>query len=373
MANTTIQCAKGDGSTHPRGGEKKCPYCAQRTNSENGTVSLGDSVDIAPPLDDSEYPGYTDSEIERIWSLEPSTHDAELKDILVEKSRAAHSVQWKKKTLKRFREDQGRGAPGDWDTKIANQLTSIKESEEELSRIDDRLAPYEDRYADERWSRAWLVTNAGGHVHKDTQCSTCFPTTQYDLVTEMSGKDEDYIVSMAGEGACTVCYPDAPVNVLSSPRRMKSEDEKEAEARKREAAKKRSEKNAKLLFDPMTGEHLTAPGFQVLKTERSAMTAAVNELDSDFGDYLYSLNDPNMAEYRDSYRKSAERAAELSSKVAWAISEKRRVDGSADTSDPAEIHRELIRKAIKKHKAGYGTRAVVDESLWPQYRDPSTD
>lgn len=62
------------------------------------------------------------------------------------------------------------------------------------------------------WSRYWLVTNLDGHVHRDTSCSTTYPTTQWALVTGLSGLTENEMVEQVGHRACTVCYPDAPVH-----------------------------------------------------------------------------------------------------------------------------------------------------------------
>ena len=80
------------------------------------------------------------------------------------------------------------------------------------------------------WTRAFLVINSNGHIHKNRSCSTCFLTTQYYWVTELSGDDENTIVEKAGEKACTVCYPDAPADIL----RLKSQIEHPDNVRARE-------------------------------------------------------------------------------------------------------------------------------------------
>lgn len=61
------------------------------------------------------------------------------------------------------------------------------------------------------WTRAFIVTNGNGHVHSSMHCGTCFPTTQFGWLPQVSGQTEDQIVDAAGEQACTVCYPSAPV------------------------------------------------------------------------------------------------------------------------------------------------------------------
>ncbi len=60
------------------------------------------------------------------------------------------------------------------------------------------------------WSRAFLVANDNGHVHKTMSCSTCKFDTEFTWLVEHSGKNEEEIVSAEASRACTVCYPDAP-------------------------------------------------------------------------------------------------------------------------------------------------------------------
>lgn len=60
------------------------------------------------------------------------------------------------------------------------------------------------------WHRYYLVMNTNGHVHRETNCSTCFPTTRYGWLVNLSGCNEEEMVNEYGETACTVCFPDAP-------------------------------------------------------------------------------------------------------------------------------------------------------------------
>lgn len=99
------------------------------------------------------------------------------------------------------------------------------------------MAPFNAEFTNRGgWTRAFLVTNSGGHVHRDMSCSTCFVTTQYAWMVDYSGKDEAEIVDAAGEIACTVCYPSAPVSVLGQPTKMFSSPEAKAKAEKKAAA-----------------------------------------------------------------------------------------------------------------------------------------
>ena len=88
------------------------------------------------------------------------------------------------------------------------------------------------------WTRAHLVDNTNGHVHSSRHCNTCFSTTSYYWVTALSGLTQDEIADEAGERACTVCYPNAPVNKPSrvfTPAEKASQADRDARAAKREA------------------------------------------------------------------------------------------------------------------------------------------
>lgn len=110
------------------------------------------------------------------------------------------------------------------------------------------------------WSRAYLVTD--GHVHNSMNCSSCnrgeFPT-RFSWMIDYSGKSMAEIVEAAGERACTICYPDAPVarrdkgeNVTVPQSVMLTPEEVErAEAREAEA-KRRAEKKAKAALNAIT-------------------------------------------------------------------------------------------------------------------------
>lgn len=122
--------------------------------------------------------------------------------------------------------------------------------------IEAEAAPFDAEF-DSRggWTRAFLVTSSdGGHVHKDMHCSTCRPTTEYGWLPDYSGADEAAIVADAGERACTVCYPTAPVELRNRPTKIFSDEEREAqdarEKRERLRAEKAAAKAAKAIANP---------------------------------------------------------------------------------------------------------------------------
>lgn len=106
------------------------------------------------------------------------------------------------------------------------------------------------------WPRAYLVTD--GHVHSSMHCSTCnrgeFPT-RFFWMLDYSGKSMAEIVEAAGERACTVCYPDAPVNrgqQVVPKSMMLTPEEIEREKVRGEEAARRAEKRAKAALNAIT-------------------------------------------------------------------------------------------------------------------------
>lgn len=129
------------------------------------------------------------------------------------------------------------------------------------------------------WTRAWLVT--GGHAHRSTSCSSCYPTTQYSLVTSLSGKSENEIVDAAANRACTVCYPSAPVaarnrqSVLLTPEERTQHEQREAAATRRQTAAATAATKAITAPD---GTPLRDPDNRPVKTEIAAEREAVRVL-----------------------------------------------------------------------------------------------
>lgn len=144
------------------------------------------------------------------------------------------------------------------------------------------------------WTRGFLVTD--GHVHSSMNCSTCYITTSYYWLVEFSGRTEAEVVEAAGERACTVCYPSAPVDVLKRESTLftPAERDRAAERAQREAEKdaRRAARIAKGLTadgSPFTVvverqvESRSRPGVffdkvEEFKTERSAVIWAVDQL-----------------------------------------------------------------------------------------------
>jgi len=168
---------------------------------------------------------------------------------------------------------------------------TIKEYEAEVEALHEQIEkmaaqkyPYTAEYVRRGgWTRAWLVTNGNGHVHKEMECSTCYPTTEFFWLTEVSGKSEEEIVDLAGERACTICYPSAPVEKLSQPTRLFSDEEKSKAERKAERERKATEKEAKRIANSLTedGSPIVVKAFgwdEKLTHQKTAMTWLTDHL-----------------------------------------------------------------------------------------------
>lgn len=81
-------------------------------------------------------------------------------------------------------------------------LATVLDIQEEIAALDIQYTG---------WSRFFLVTNTNGHVHSSMSCSTCFNTTTFAWLPQLSGLTEAEAVADQGEILCSVCFPSAPV------------------------------------------------------------------------------------------------------------------------------------------------------------------
>ncbi len=183
----------------------------------------------------------------------------------------------------------------------------------ELEPLEERYATLEQLFAATPWSRYWLVLNNNGHAHRDLSCSTCRPSTRFSRLPQYSGTAEDHFVGDAGELACTVCFPDAPVD-----RPTQVEDlERKAQREQREAenTRKDAEKQAKGIHAPdgapLYAVHDARDGgwretANVVKTERAASN---NALSAAFELLWYGEGHPQAAAWKETVRRSTEALA----------------------------------------------------------------
>lgn len=164
--------------------------------------------------------------------------------------------------------------------KAAEAEASIKAAREARTAAYDALAPLNDEFsARGGWERYYLVTNTGGHVHWTTACNTCFPTTEFAWLTDYSGMARDAFVEEAGAKACTVCFPDAPVEVYSRATRIKYESA-EAKARREEREAKAAAKAAAEVVVEGFVEYGGRPRTKTFKTVRAVTNSIAGDLSS---------------------------------------------------------------------------------------------
>jgi hypothetical protein len=142
-----------------------------------------------------------------------------------------------------------------WIEDMKEGLEKLGKVGEEINANNALLNPLNKTFAENGWSRFFLVTNTNGHIHKSMDCSTTRPTTRFAWITSLSGLKEKDAVEQEGEILCTDCFPSAPSEYTSGeskPKRIAREA--------REAEKKiRDEKKLAKLLTP-TGEDLIVRG-----------------------------------------------------------------------------------------------------------------
>lgn len=178
------------------------------------------------------------------------------------------------------------------ESRKADALERINEAELELASLREDAAPLEAEYAERRWSRFYLVTNGNGHVHRSMACSTCFPTTTFHWVTDLSGATDSEAIEEYGEKMCTTCYPDAPADP-----RHRAPGRRDREALDAKAAEKAAKLNAKLEKAILPdGSPLRLQG---LASDPSTLVAAQRTLASELGSLLwYGETHPSAADWK---------------------------------------------------------------------------
>lgn len=147
----------------------------------------------------------------------------------------------------------------------------VERYEAKAKEFKEKVRPYEDEF-DRRggWNRYFLVTNNNGHVHRERNCTTCYDSTQYAWLPELSDCDEEAMVEEFGEKACTVCFPNAPAyKAFHGPGRRDAAAKAARDAEKAEKAAAKAEK----AITALDGSPLRVDGW-VVKTK----IAARNEL-----------------------------------------------------------------------------------------------
>jgi hypothetical protein len=207
--------------------------------------------------------------------------------------------------------DYETGKYGDRSATVARLQLDIEKLEASLTPIKAEIAELNAKFTG--WTRAFLVANGNGHVHTSTSCSTCFSTTDFLWLPEWSGKDESAIIEAAGEAACSICFPNAPVDTRNRPSQIQ-DPAKVALRAEREA--KKAEREAKAIATGITNPDGSALVIDrsVIKTERTAAIEAVDAL-------FWNLAYPNGGGFQKNAEKFEKLVAALAFKRGTSIEE----------------------------------------------------
>lgn len=174
---------------------------------------------------------------------------------------------------------------------IQSTLDRLTDAEATLARLREEAEPLNAEYQRRPWTRAFLVTD--GHVHSSMGCSTCNNgeyATSFTWLTEYSGKDEAEVIEAAKSRACTVCYPDAPVETAGESALMTPDERTRAEKRA-DAAKAKAARLAKKIE-----KGLTEDGSE-FKVEWLDRNAGGHERDPETGASTYVYRDRPRREF----------------------------------------------------------------------------
>ncbi len=173
--------------------------------------------------------------------MTPAEIDARLADLWTAEDRARQTLEFYSRQATRRT-----GEPSAWDAR------AIAKAEADLLAARTEAEPYEAEFkARGGWLRYFLVNNSGGHVHRGMGCSTCYPSTQYQWLTDLADCDEAAMVAEYGEMACTVCFPAAPtMRGFGDGTSTLARYSAEAKAERANAKAERAAKKAAKALDP---------------------------------------------------------------------------------------------------------------------------
>lgn len=133
-----------------------------------------------------------------------------------------------------------------------NKLTEAQAAADEWE-----TAYYEAEQDYAGWTRFYLVVD--GHIHSSLRCSTCYPTTEFGWLPQLSGLTETDAVAEYGAVLCSICYPSAPVEYVGGKSDGLTLAERAARKAERDAEKtaRATAKAAKTLDTPQWVRHYT--------------------------------------------------------------------------------------------------------------------
>jgi hypothetical protein len=190
---------------------------------------------------------------------------------------------------------------------IDREQYRIAKCDEHIAELEAEAAPLHALYSEHRWSRFFLVLNTNGHIHRDTSCSTCFITTDFGWLPELSGLTEADAVEQQGEILCSVCFPSAPVEWTNG---TSNNDKAAKDERAALKAERLAKKTAKALVpEDIDGGLVVFVGFDQGRRERITTIAAAKTWLTDYfswnAAYPHTWEDGTVVHHHPSYPPSA--------------------------------------------------------------------
>ena len=231
---------------------------------------------------------------------------------------------------------------------LAKEEAGLAKYESELDVLDEQTVPIEAEFVKRGgWTRFFLVRGTTGHVHKNMSCSKCRPGTAFAFLPEMSGSDEAQTVELAGDSACTACFPSAPVVNKAHPRKsvLETVEVLAERARKTEAAAAKADKaNADSITAP-AGDPLQGADGRTITSERNAEKVAADTLYSQLRVQEYNTRTAPGQTFTPREHEIAE--ADAYARIVTALAAKRGTD--VDVEDAA-LRAKVQKKFDKDYK-----------------------
>lgn len=294
------QCPLGEGTPHFDNKEDAKNYVeAEAAQSHEQFATISKSVK-AENSQGKNTNSALSSLAQRLRAEAPINIDMELSQLYNEYASLAKKIARNKANIEYYEKlkEEGQLLGKDGLSEMHNSMSDMMKDAKEL---ENKMDVY-NREFDRRggWNRAFIVNNINGHVHKSMNCSTCYSDTEYSWIPEVSDKSEGKIVEAAGNKACTVCYPSAPVSALNRPSKLMSEAEKIKAAERDDRDAKRVEKENKAKTGAITAPdgsplvYIDEYGYETYyKNERSAQIDAVEAIVDKLSYDVMQKNDPD--------------------------------------------------------------------------------
>lgn len=262
-------------------------------------------------------------------------------------------VQLAKNAMKRDMLAKELRKPSLTDEQISSYSDQVNRAWNGYHHLREQATALEGVHAVYNWNRAYIVS--GGHVHNVADgCPGFKYNTQVFLLPECSALTEAEIVELAGDRACTHCYPSAPLSALQQASKLFAPDEQEqreqAEQRKTERETKAAAKEAKKVRVLLPhGEY--GEGKPATVTFGSVVSARTEAMD-DLWWALFAMDNEPDAD------RAAKRLENFDAMVA-AIAAHR--DSKVTHVD--ELEAELVKKVGQKYIKGLTTRSIGFDGL----------